>query len=167
MTTVSPVDLQEKGNINIKFYVPNHFSLAMTFIDWMLSKSKPWLTSVLPVGDVAGMVDPIQLVEALAPPGGQLQSHVKAVFCLGRRWVPPAEPRDSLVLCHLLSREHTQGVRTGQPKHSSIICGRWHGSKKSEVLTIWSFLIFSLYSVSCTAPVDPVNVWGNCVSCWV
>ena len=107
MTTVSPVDLQEKVNINITFYVPNHFSLAMTFIDLIWTAFKPWITSVLPVGDVAGMVDPIQLVEALAPPGGQLQSHVKAVFCLGRRWVPPAEPRDSLVLCHLLSREQT------------------------------------------------------------
>ena len=34
----------------------------------------------LPVGDVAGVVDPHELVEALAPPRGQLQPHMEGVL---------------------------------------------------------------------------------------
>lgn len=46
---------------------------------------------ILLVSDVAGVVNPHQLVGTLTPPRGQMQSHMKAVFSLWR-WVPPAEP---------------------------------------------------------------------------
>lgn len=57
----------------------------------------------IPVGDVAGMVDPHQLVEALPPPRGQLQSYMEGTLCFGG-WVPPAEPAP-LVLRHLLLKD--------------------------------------------------------------
>lgn len=62
----------------------------------------------IPVGDVAGMVDPHQLAEALPPPSGQLQSDMEGA--LGFRYgVPPAEPAP-LVLCHLLLKDDNQSV---------------------------------------------------------
>lgn len=54
----------------------------------------------VPVCDVAGVMDPHQLVEALAPPGGKLQPHMEGAFSLGS-WVLPAEP-SPLVLGYLL-----------------------------------------------------------------
>lgn len=46
---------------------------------------------MVPVGYVAGVVDPHKLIKALAPPRGELQPHVEAVLRICR-WVPPAEP---------------------------------------------------------------------------
>lgn len=53
--------------------------------------SFPLTLSPLLVRDVAGVVDPHQLIETLTPPRGQMQSYVEGVLSLGS-WVPPAEP---------------------------------------------------------------------------
>lgn len=76
----------------------------------------------LPVGDVAGVVDPDQLVEALTPPRGQLQPHVEGAVGVGG-WVPPAEPAP-LVFGHLLHAGYKHmpftNMFNGQLKNCSI-----------------------------------------------
>lgn len=46
---------------------------------------------VLPVSEVAGVVDPHEFIETAAPPSGQLQSHMEGLLRLGLT-VPPEEP---------------------------------------------------------------------------
>ena len=61
----------------------------------------------LPVGDVAGVVDPGQLV--VAPPRGDPETHMEAVLSFRCR-VPPAEPIP-WDFCHPLFTNETTHVK--------------------------------------------------------
>lgn len=87
-TTVSPVSLK-------------------TSVVLRLRQAGEWAATgacVLLVGEVTGVVDPHEFIEAAAPPSGQLQAHMEGVLGL-RLLVPPEEPV-ALNLALLLSEKH-------------------------------------------------------------